>query len=65
MISIEKYINKVDWYSLSNNKNLSEAFFERHIDKVDWNFLSKISFNYDKLYKNYINSNLPHLLKVE
>jgi hypothetical protein len=37
----ERNLNKIDdWYLLSGNSSMSEAFYERHIDKVDWEALS-------------------------
>ena len=35
-----EYIDKVNWYGLSQNPSLSEAFFRENISKVDWRWLS-------------------------
>ena len=52
---IKQYLDKVDWYELSKNTNLSEAFFERHLDKVDWNELSKNTNLSEAFFERYLN----------
>lgn len=39
----EKYIDKVDWRSLCQNKSIPVYFFEKHIDKVNWDSIGKNS----------------------
>jgi hypothetical protein len=41
MVCREIYIYRVDWYYISRNTNLSEAFFEKYIDRVNWSCISR------------------------
>src|SRR5690348_12364896 len=36
----EKYIDRVNWNSLSSNPNIPLSFFEKYLYKVNWDLLS-------------------------
>ena len=33
---IEKHVDRVNWYGISRNQNLSEAFIKKYADRVNW-----------------------------
>jgi len=69
---LEKNLDKVDWYMLSENPNAIHIF-EKNMDKVDWNWLSQspnaihlLEKNLNKVNWEFLsrNPNAIHLLET-
>jgi hypothetical protein len=57
----EKYISNpnvgiivLNWYSLCQNTNISEAFFERNLKDVNWDSLCKNNNISEAFFEKYI-----------
>jgi len=51
----DKSLNKIDWYSISMNQKLSEAFIEKFQHKVSWYLISKYQKLSKAFRKKYVN----------
>ena len=58
--SVKEFSDKVDWYNISSNQELSENFIKEFKDKVNWHYISdnqQLSENFIREFQNEVHWN--------